>query len=147
MATSGNIKTKYMKLEDKLNTLDGVLKQYIKYPKYFDNAKCYINEFTSFSVNVVSWRENKFEDLNINKHKPYKHLNLTFCVVFYQDGDNRKNPFLKREPIVKDIDIVLNRYRSKLRYEMDKFINECMQNRVCNKNSRTPDRHLHFKMF
>lgn len=103
--------------KDKIKVLNNILNDYSKYFKYFGKAKAY-------------------------------YLGLNFIILFTENSyKNKYNLPFKRKFPIHDIDKIIARYRSKRDYEINKFIAECMSNRVCHKINKIPDRLLNVKFF
>ena len=96
-------------LKEKILILRDILKQYSRYMDYFDKSRCYTKKGDYFYIMFIRNRETKF-------------------------GNGTSKKKLKK----KDIDKIIKRYRSKLNYEMNKHIKDCMKNRVCQKRFKKP---------
>ena len=96
----------------KIIILREILSYYSNYLSYFNKATCY-----TYKLKTVA-NKGVIKDLTKNKYKPYVYNNLTFCIYFH--GDKAINT-MKRRPLIKDIDSVLIRYRSKLFNERKKW--------------------------
>lgn len=106
--------------KQKIEILNGILKEYAKHFIYFDDCKCYEDDFKTLTYRRSSdLLEHVNNETNI-KHKPYKHDYIYFYINF-ESNDGEKFPFLTRRPFTKDIDKIIARYRSKLSYELEKY--------------------------